>query len=90
MPLLQASVMRVFLSGLRAIRDCAQDCGAVNADRTFDWHDVIIPNAELIAGSVTNLTLNSKTGRVIMPLGVAYGSDIILTKQILLEAARQQ
>ena len=56
---------------------------------TFDSHEVIIPNSELITGSVTNMTLNSKAGRIIIPLGVAYGSDVQQTKQILLEAARQ-
>ncbi len=56
---------------------------------TFDRYDVIIPNSELIAGSVANMTLTSKTGRIILPVGVAYGSDVVLVKKILLDAARQ-
>ncbi|WP_299817005.1 DUF3772 domain-containing protein [uncultured Roseibium sp.] len=55
---------------------------------TFDRHDVIIPNSDLIAGTVKNMTLSSKTGRLILPVGVAYGSDLEKVKSILLDAAR--
>ncbi|NVK42540.1 MAG: mechanosensitive ion channel family protein [Oceanospirillaceae bacterium] len=55
---------------------------------TFDSHDVIVPNSDLIAGVVKNMTLSSKMGRLILPVGVAYGSDLEKTRDILLEAAR--
>lgn len=55
---------------------------------TFDRQDVIIPNAELISGTVTNMTLTDKVGRVIVPVGIAYGSDIEQAKQIMLNAAK--
>jgi potassium efflux system protein len=55
---------------------------------TFDRHDVIIPNSDLIAGTVKNMTLSSKSGRLILPVGVAYGSDLEKVKAILLDAAR--
>lgn len=55
---------------------------------TFDRHDVIIPNSDLIAGTVRNMTLSNKQGRLMLPVRVAYGSDLDKVKQILLDAAR--
>jgi small-conductance mechanosensitive channel len=55
---------------------------------TFDRHDVIIPNADLIANAVKNMTLTSASGRVIVPVMVAYGSDLERTKDIMLTASR--
>mgnify|MGYP000138557979 CR=1 FL=1 len=55
---------------------------------TFDRHDVIIPNSDLISGVVTNMTLSSKSGRLILPVGVAYGSDLEKVKSIMIDAAR--
>lgn len=55
---------------------------------TFDRHDVIIPNADLIAGTVKNMTLSSQTGRMIVPIGIAYGSDIERARTVILDIAR--
>ena len=55
---------------------------------TFDRHDVIIPNADLIAGVVKNMTLTNASGRVIVPVSIAYGSDVNQAKEILLAAAQ--
>ncbi|WP_264214128.1 mechanosensitive ion channel domain-containing protein [Leisingera thetidis] len=57
---------------------------------TFDKHDVIVPNQDLIGGTVKNMTLSSRMGRLIIPVGVAYGSDLEKTKAILEQAAREE
>ncbi len=56
---------------------------------TFDRASVILPNAELIAQPVQNWTHKSRMARIIVPVGVAYGSDTAKVSDILQACAEE-
>lgn len=55
--------------------------------QTFDRASVFIPNSNLISNPLLNWTHADKSGRVIVPVGVAYGTDTRKVQKLLLEAA---
>lgn len=50
---------------------------------TFDRSQVIIPNASLVAGVVTNLVRNDRTGRIVIPLTVVASADPEKVREVL-------
>ena len=57
--------------------------------QTWQGAEVIIPNATFISGNVTNWTLSESRRRLDLPVGVAYGSDPKLVKELLERPAVQ-
>lgn len=55
--------------------------------RTAAKTQMIVPNSDLITQRVENLTLSDKDFRILIPLGVAYGSNTQLVKQTLQQVA---
>jgi len=56
---------------------------------TFQGSEVIIPNGNFISGKVINWTLSESRRRVDLPVGVAYGTDPKLVKEMLERPANQ-
>ena len=57
--------------------------------RTFDGAEVIVPNADLISKEVINWTLSDSYKRLIIPVGVAYGTDPRTVLNLLVDVARE-
>lgn len=55
---------------------------------TWDRHEVVVPNKEFITGRVTNWTLSDQVGRIVIPVGIAYGSNVELAEELLIKVAK--
>jgi potassium efflux system protein len=54
---------------------------------TFDKSEIVVPNSDLVSYQVTNWTLSNRMARLIIPVGVEYGSDVPLVIETLIECA---
>lgn len=54
---------------------------------TFDRASLIVPNSQLISGVVLNRTHMGMSGRLIVPISVAYDTDPRVVERILLDIA---
>jgi potassium-dependent mechanosensitive channel len=63
----------------------------IRATTVVDWdrRELIVPNKEFITGKLINWSLSDPIIRIIVPVGIAYGSDTELAEKLLLKAAHK-
>jgi potassium-dependent mechanosensitive channel len=57
--------------------------------RNWDRQELLVPNKEFITGRLLNWSLSDQVTRLLIPVGVAYGSDVARTKSLLADAAEE-
>lgn len=55
----------------------------------WDRKELVIPNKEFITGQIVNWSLSDSIVRLVVPVGIAYGSDTDLAEKLIFEAARE-
>ncbi|REJ88566.1 MAG: potassium transporter KefA [Planctomycetota bacterium] len=55
----------------------------------WDRKEFIVPNKEFITGRVLNWTLSDNVNRIVINVGIAYGSDSEAARDLLLEVANE-
>jgi potassium efflux system protein len=56
---------------------------------TRDRKELLVPNKEFITGRLLNWSLSDQVTRVVIPVGVAYGSDVKKALHLVTEAAEE-
>jgi potassium efflux system protein len=61
----------------------------IRATTITDWDrkELLIPNKEFVTGQIVNWTLTDTIMRIVIPVGVAYGSDTRRAREILVQLA---
>lgn len=57
--------------------------------RNWDRQELLVPNKEFITGRLLNWTLSDTVNRVLINVGVDYGSDVRLALKLMEEAVRE-
>ena len=55
----------------------------------WDCQELIVPNKELITGTLLNWTLTDTTNRIVVQVGIAYGSDTARACQLVRDICEQ-
>jgi len=57
--------------------------------RNWDRKELLVPNKEFITGRLLNWTLTDPVTRIVIPVGIAYGSDVALAIRLVQEVAEE-
>jgi potassium-dependent mechanosensitive channel len=62
----------------------------IRATSITDWdnREILVPNKALITDKVMNWTLSDPVTRLLVPVGIAYGSDPVRAQESMLEAVK--
>ncbi|WP_374602906.1 mechanosensitive ion channel domain-containing protein [Arenimonas sp.] len=55
----------------------------------FDNKEIVVPNKSFITGQLVNWTLSDETTRIVVKVGVDYGTDPALVHRLLMQAATE-
>ncbi len=63
----------------------------IRSTTVIDWDrkEIVIPNKQFVTGMIVNWTLSDPILRLMIPVGIAYGSDTAVAEKLLLQAARE-
>jgi potassium-dependent mechanosensitive channel len=57
--------------------------------RTWDRKELIVPNKEFVTSRLLNWSLSDPVTRIVVPVGIAYGSDVQRAMALVVEAAEE-
>ncbi len=62
----------------------------IRATSITDWdnREILVPNKTLITDKVTNWTLSDQVTRLLIPVGIAYGSDTLRAQELMLDEVK--
>jgi len=55
----------------------------------WDKQELLVPNKEFITGRLINWTLSDKMNRIVINVGVAYGTDVAKAMEVMFQAAQE-
>ncbi len=63
----------------------------IRATTITDWDrkEFVVPNKEFVTGTLMNWTLTNKINRIVIPVGLAYGSDTDKAREVLFSIVRE-
>ncbi|UCD28323.1 MAG: mechanosensitive ion channel, partial [Planctomycetota bacterium] len=63
----------------------------IRATTITDWdrRELIVPNKEFITGRLINWSLSDPITRIVLPVGIIYGSDTALAEKLLMKVATE-
>ncbi len=54
-----------------------------------DQKELIVPNKTFITSQLTNWTLSDATTRIVLPIGIAFGSDVKFAHELMLKTVKE-